>query len=470
MDNPLVSVIITTHNYLDFLKRAIDSVKNQTYKNIEIIVVDDCSTDGTQKWLKTQEGLKLVLRDKNFGNHAQPKNDGIRASTGAYIAYLDADNTYLPDHIQGLVSEIVRSGADVVYGDRLVHSVEGDFEDTIGVHSDYNGPLLLQQNYIDTSDTLMRRETIYEIGGWDERYGKYADWNLNVRLAKAGKTFKRVPKILTIYNIHKNMKSLTVETKNDNRKQGINKPDWDAIELEIVQGYLREVTPPRVACFTLTKDRLEYTKHCFATMKDRSGYEYDHFIVDNGSADGTVEWLENEYKPRKLIKNEVNKGISIASNQALDEIGNEYDLVLKVDNDCEFITEEWLSQIVDIYKKNHCVVMSPYPEGLRDNVGGPPRTSYGKIAGHLVGMVQHVGGLCHVAPARVYKDFRWDESSVLHGIQDLELSMWLSKRGYTQFYIEDIRVNHYEGTGGQEERYPSYFELRKHEKTHRPQD
>jgi len=91
----------------------------------------------------------------------------------------------------------------------------------------------------------------------------------------------------------------------------------------------------KIAIYTLTRDRLEYTEHCFASLKAQSwGYPYDHFVFDNGSQDGTVDWLRNEYKPFFLARDDYNKGISLASNILLSEIfhGN-YDLIIKMDND-----------------------------------------------------------------------------------------------------------------------------------------
>ena len=91
----LISVIIPTYNRAHFLSAAIESVLNQTYKNIEIIVVDDGSTDDTQTVL---EPFKYAIRYlyTNNGGPAHARNVGMKAASGKYVAFLDSDDTYLP--------------------------------------------------------------------------------------------------------------------------------------------------------------------------------------------------------------------------------------------------------------------------------------------------------------------------------------------------------------------------------------
>lgn len=97
----LVSAIITTHNRLELLKRAIESVKKQTYSNIECIVVSDGSSDGTDDYCRTIEGIVFISIPKDEsrgGNHA--RNVGIDASHGEYVAFLDDDDYWLPEKIE----------------------------------------------------------------------------------------------------------------------------------------------------------------------------------------------------------------------------------------------------------------------------------------------------------------------------------------------------------------------------------
>jgi glycosyltransferase involved in cell wall biosynthesis len=456
----MISVIITTHDgRKKMCKRAIESVIAQTHDNWELIVVDDASKDGTDKMVAgfKDSRIKYLKRETNFGNHSRPKNEGIKTSTGEYVAFLDSDNVYRPDHLTALMKGMERSGADIVYGDRWIVYPDGKGE--LGFTSDHNPFTLLRRPYIDTSDFLMKREAMDYLGGWDEEHQRLLDWQLMVRAAKAGFRFQRIPGIITDYHIHDDMLSNQMEEG----QQDPFKPVWDVFDCKIRLPYLNgEPSMPRVAVFTITYDRINYTKKCLESLRKKAGYRYDHFIVDNGSEDSTPDWIEKNF--HNYILNEDNKGIAIASNQALDLIGDKYDIIVKVDNDCLFLTDKWLAKMVEIWQSNHMIAMSCYVQGLRDNPGGAPRLHYGQIQGELIGMTKHVGGICHFVSAKAYKNFRWDETQPLHGVQDLELSQYLLKQGYSMGYLENFICEHIDGTEGQLKRYPGYFERRKSEK------
>ena len=109
----------------------------------------------------------------------------------------------------------------------------------------------------------------------------------------------------------------------------------------------------KVAIYTLTRDRLEYTKHSFETLKKQAWYDYDHFIIDNGSTDGTQQWLkDNKSEFKKVILLPENVGISKGSNMALDIIfaTDKYDLIVKMDNDCEVVSDNIIGQLCQIFE------------------------------------------------------------------------------------------------------------------------
>lgn len=113
-DKPLVSVIIVTYKRPDVLKRAILSVINQTYKNIEILVVDDASRDDTEKAVKSiiDSRLKYICHEKNRGL-ATTRNTGIKNSTGEYITFIDDDDEWLPEKISRQI-EIFENAASTI--------------------------------------------------------------------------------------------------------------------------------------------------------------------------------------------------------------------------------------------------------------------------------------------------------------------------------------------------------------------
>jgi glycosyltransferase involved in cell wall biosynthesis len=110
--NPLVSVIIPTYNRAHIVCRAIESVLRQTYKNREIIVVDDGSTDNTLIQLRAYDDRIRILSQKN-GGPTIARNCGIRASTGEIIAFLDSDDYWLPTKLARQVELLEKAGPSV---------------------------------------------------------------------------------------------------------------------------------------------------------------------------------------------------------------------------------------------------------------------------------------------------------------------------------------------------------------------
>src|SRR5690625_2675360 len=101
MDQALVSVIIPVYNRENVILRAISSVLTQSYENIEVIVVDDASSDNTARVVAQVDDprLRIIRRCSNYGA-AAARNVGIGASVGQYLAFLDSDDYWLPDKIR----------------------------------------------------------------------------------------------------------------------------------------------------------------------------------------------------------------------------------------------------------------------------------------------------------------------------------------------------------------------------------
>ena len=120
MSNPLVSFVIPTHNNAEFLHPAIESCLGQTYKDIEVVVVDDCSTDSTPDyvaWAKTQEWsdkVRFIRNEKNLGRSAS-RNIGNEAAFGGIIAVLDADDLCAPKRAELTVAKF-KAGSVFVHG------------------------------------------------------------------------------------------------------------------------------------------------------------------------------------------------------------------------------------------------------------------------------------------------------------------------------------------------------------------
>lgn len=121
-----VSIIIPCYNEIKTLEKIIDKVNLQTFCDKEIIVIDDCSTDGTRETIENNvrsKVHKIILNNKNFGKGYSLRK-GIEAATGDIILIQDADLEYDPSDYQKLIEPIKKGYADVVYGSRFVGSDE----------------------------------------------------------------------------------------------------------------------------------------------------------------------------------------------------------------------------------------------------------------------------------------------------------------------------------------------------------
>jgi len=204
MKKPKISVIISTYNRPQMLQRAVDSVLNQTFKDFEIIIVDDHSDIPPNLKLAPDEERVVAMRlPHNSGYQVIPKNVGIMISRGQYIAYLDDDNVYLPNHLEVLYKAITKHQADVVYGDRIYKSNDPNEKRFMGKQSyPYDLSQIEQGNYIDTSDIMHTIQVINDVGFWDIFWERKGDWLLMVRFGKAGKKIIHVPEVLTEYWWH----------------------------------------------------------------------------------------------------------------------------------------------------------------------------------------------------------------------------------------------------------------------------
>lgn len=205
MSQELVTAIITTHNRLNLLKRAIDSVFAQTYNNIELIVVDDASTDGTFKYC-TQQPLHYIFipkEESKGGNYA--RNQGVRAAKGKYVAFLDDDDYWLPTKIEKQVALIESKDCELVHCGRKLEIVKGDkvtYRDLLPNPLDYGDmhKKILLTICTTTTNILAKRDALFEVGLFDENLRFWQEYELTIRLAQR-KPFYFVNEVLSVYRI-----------------------------------------------------------------------------------------------------------------------------------------------------------------------------------------------------------------------------------------------------------------------------
>lgn len=222
----------------------------------------------------------------------------------------------------------------------------------------------------------------------------------------------------------------------------------------------------RVAVYTLTRDRLAFTRACFARLRAAAGCPFDHLVLDNGSADGTPAWLAAERAAGRVagvLPLATNRGLHVGQNLlwAFLRAGEPYDLVVKVDNDCWPVTEGFLARLAALYAAlppahRSRWLLSPRVVGIARQ---PVRGREVLVAGERVGVTGHVGGLCLVMPWGLVAagGWRFDERRPPGALDDSDLCAWAGARGAAVGYVEDVVVQHYLTTDGQAVAEPAYF-------------
>jgi|SRR5690554_309400 len=195
---PLISVIIPTHNRAVLLQRALNSVVGQRYKNLELIIVDDSSKDNTEDIVKNyQDRVKItyIKNDVAVGACAA-RNIGINAAEGVFIAGLDDDDTWHPDRVFELhanySSEYAFVTSDVlIMKDKTQHVWRKKSVLTLND--------LLYSNQVG-NQVLVEKERVLEVGGFDENLTAAQDYDLWIRLCSKYGPIRNVQKVLqTVY-------------------------------------------------------------------------------------------------------------------------------------------------------------------------------------------------------------------------------------------------------------------------------
>lgn len=209
---PLVTAYIPTRNRFESLERAIESVLEQTWNSIEIIVVDDASEDGTQALLKKYSSIYSinVIRNKSSIGAAACRNLAIEKASGEFVAGLDDDDIWRPKRVELLMDVFEDGYAGACSHDRL------DFGNRELVWK--KKPLITLQDLLFYNQVgnqiLTKREFIIEAGGYDESLTSAQDYDLWIRLAHDFGPFKVTPHTLQVVNMKPERKSITTaETK-----------------------------------------------------------------------------------------------------------------------------------------------------------------------------------------------------------------------------------------------------------------
>jgi glycosyltransferase involved in cell wall biosynthesis len=218
---PLVSVLIPTYNYGHYVTHAIDAALHQTYPNVEVVVTDNCSTDGTVAMLHeryaSEPRLRVFQNERNIG--LVPNfNRALFHARGEFVLWCSADDWILPPHITRLYEVLHREpDVDVCYSGAYfanhegrpytIRALPGQFPADYVDARDELVELLTTVCQVCLPTALFRRAVFDELGGMDESFRVASDWELAVRLAVAGKRFAYLTEASMVVRLHEGQAS-----------------------------------------------------------------------------------------------------------------------------------------------------------------------------------------------------------------------------------------------------------------------
>ncbi len=214
-----ISVVIPSYNRKDFLKRSIDSAINQTKKPLEIIVVDDGSTDGTETMIKSDYDFVKFIKQKNKGVSAA-RNIGIKVSIGEWICFLDSDDEWKKDKLEKQINAMKSNP-----GYKFFHSNEIWIKNGLRInqkkkHKKYGGDIFdkcLDMCRISPSSVMIDKTVFDEVGNFNEDLVVCEDYELWLRICDKYKVFFIDEPLIIKYGGHQGQLSYSIESIENHR-------------------------------------------------------------------------------------------------------------------------------------------------------------------------------------------------------------------------------------------------------------
>lgn len=207
---PLVSIVIPCYNHEVYIQDSIRSIIDQTYLNIELIIIDDGSKDGSVDKIKDilpecdRRFTRVYFNTRANKGLCRTLNEALSLCQGKYVSMIASDDMMLPTKTQLQVEylEAHKEVNGVFAAIELIDSQSKVLEQRISTHSEYSfDEILLNLHDLPTLTQMFHLNDLIEVGGYDENM-KIEDWYMLLKLTKQGKVLKYIPQVVCRYRIH----------------------------------------------------------------------------------------------------------------------------------------------------------------------------------------------------------------------------------------------------------------------------
>ncbi|MBC8275795.1 MAG: glycosyltransferase [Chloroflexi bacterium] len=411
---PKCSIVITTHNFEDYIKECIDSALAQDYDSFEVIVVDDCSTDGTWDIIKSY-GRRI--RRKRFGKPGgkihgivRSRNVGVEMAKGEFVSCLDGDDKILPSFLSELVPLLESDKAlGIVYSDfelfgtskGIIKAPKFDFE------------RLKRGNYIPCCN-LFRKKAWERVGGCRPVGESWEDYNTWLTIAERGWGAKHHRGALFLY-----------------RKKGTEGRDAESQPFvqrlrAVVNAYHPMILPPQVSVVIPCYDHEKYLKEAIDSVFAQSYQDFEIMVVNDGSPGDPGKIVDEYWDPRIRLVEQENKGLAGARNFGITKSRGRFILPLDADDK---LHPDFLEKAMKIQgtRGGKAAVYSDFI-AFWDN-GSESKEALTNY--DFKTLLQKAMMPCTILyPKKAWKQVEGYKSVLEHGYEDWEFSILLGEKGY----------------------------------------
>lgn len=486
---PKISVVIPLYNTpLKYLKEILESLLNQSYRNLEVCLADGSSEDAVERFIKRKYGNNpriLYQRLKKNMGISENTNAAIEMASGEYIMLSDHDDIVTRDALYEIVKAINKNRtADIIYTDEDKVTMDGkDYFDP-NFKPDFNIDLLRSSNYI-CHIFVVKRSLLEAAGTFRKEYDGAQDFDLILRCCEKAEHIVHIPKILYHWRSHPNSTAGKPESKmyafEAGRKAleahyartGINA----SVELTSLFGRYKTVYEvqghPKVSIIIPNKDHIEDLDKCLKSIWEKTSYDnYEILVVENNSVEKNTfayyEMIQNLKDNIKVITWKKEFNYAAINNYAVSFAQGDY--LLFLNNDVEIITERWLEELLGYCQRDDVGIAGAklyYPDDTVQHAGviigmggvaghifcGAGRGEYGYCA-KLISAQDYsaVTAACMMTPKWLFQKVEGFDEGFQVAFNDIDYCMKVRNEGKLVVFTPYAELYHYESKSrGKEE-------------------
>lgn len=396
MKNPKVTVLMSVYNSERYLREAINSILNQTFKNFEFLIVNDGSTDETLGILQSYNDSRIKIHNnkKNIGL-VKSLNKGLKMAKGEYIARQDADDISVSERLEKELTFLIAHPDYATVGS-FIKVIDENGKESSTIEKPITDldikNFLKKSNCIAHGSSMIRKSCLFDVGLYDESMSNSEDYELWLRISEKYK-LANIPEYLYFWRRHK----ANVSVKNYNEQIHYGEvAKVKAKRRKEKRGFLDTSSLPDISVLMANYNNSKYVGHAIQSVLNQSFENWELVIFDDASTDDSIKKIQpflNDKRIR-LLKNEVNRGYINALNKMVYESRAEIFGILDSDDaltpdalekiyeahmenpDCGFIYSQFMycDSNLNPVKKGYCKSVPPDDTNLRCNCVSAFRT------------------------------------------------------------------------------------------------